>query len=423
MVDQIEIVLKVSERCNIACTYCYYFENPDKSAYGRPAVISQQVVSMLRKRIDEALVGATTKSFQVDFHGGEPLMIGKRRFVEICRTLREGLSPDQVRLCLQTNAILIDKEWIDLFAAAGINVGTSIDGPARIHDRFRVDKKGGATYAQTIEGVKLLLQGWRAGQIPSLSCLVVIQPDSSAAEVYRHIVHDLGFRMIDFLLPDVTHDKGLPSARSVGKYLCELFDCWTSEKGELPKIRFLESAVSLFMGGRSYLGGFGPELPVAFTVLSDGTLQGDDYLRPCGDAVCDLGMHLDSDSFSSALEKAQGMNILLKVGAIPMDCIGCAFEKVCRGGQPTQRFTEERLFDNRSAYCEGLKTFYERVCVYLLSSGMRLEHLEHVLRRGPAGHVEFNDAFGSGQSNSRTAVRLNPRKERLRDYRALRRVA
>ena len=57
---------------------------------------------------------------------------------------------------MTTNAILVDDEWIELFKAHDVDVSISLDGPAEINDKYRVDFKGRGTLAQTLEGFERL---------------------------------------------------------------------------------------------------------------------------------------------------------------------------------------------------------------------------------------------------------------------------
>lgn len=46
----------------------------------------------------------------------------------------------------QTNGTLLDDEWGEFLAANDFLVGLSMDGPAELHDVYRVNKAGRGTY-------------------------------------------------------------------------------------------------------------------------------------------------------------------------------------------------------------------------------------------------------------------------------------
>ena len=140
--DTIEIVFKITSRCNLDCTYCYYFNGMNPSAHNLPAVISKEniknVVCFIKEGVDELGL----KKVNFDFHGGEPLLMNKSRFEWMCKYINDELkSFVEFDFTLQTNAIAIDDEWIDLFEKYNISIGVSLDGPKEYNDINRIDLK------------------------------------------------------------------------------------------------------------------------------------------------------------------------------------------------------------------------------------------------------------------------------------------
>ncbi len=59
--------------------------------------------------------------------------------------------------------------------------------------------------------------------------LTVLDADADIEAIYRHFVEDLGATGVSTLLPDCSHDDGIPnghSAEAYGRMLCKLFDLW-----------------------------------------------------------------------------------------------------------------------------------------------------------------------------------------------------
>src|SRR6202045_17302 len=56
----------------------------------------------------------------------------------------------------QTNGPLMNAAWCDFFAEEHVNLGVSIDGPKRLHDRNRLTRSGRGTFDKTIAGIRLL---------------------------------------------------------------------------------------------------------------------------------------------------------------------------------------------------------------------------------------------------------------------------
>ncbi|WP_110740963.1 MULTISPECIES: radical SAM protein [unclassified Pseudomonas] len=382
MVGRLEIILKLTERCNIACTYCYYFENDDRSALTRPWRFLDESVPILKARIQDALLNGFCDSVRIIFHGGEPLLFGKVRFRALCLELMSIISANKkVALCMQTNAMLVDDEWIEIFQEFKIGVGVSVDGPREVHDRFRLDKRGRATFDKTVAGIHKLVGAAKAEKISPPGALIVIQPAVDPAVVYDFVVNDLGIKNMDFLLPDATCENPIiGTSRGCGEYLCLLLDHWLCYGQGSVDIRILTSTVSLLLGRHSLLGGFGPARSTALTVLSDGDINGDDFLRPCGDHVVDLGMNLSSNGLMEAFDSNEVKLSSLGADEVPLACGGCAYERICCGGQLTHRYSVKDGFRNKSIYCKDLKIFYEHVCGLLYRSGVNLAEIEYALR-------------------------------------------
>jgi uncharacterized protein len=376
---RLELIVKLAERCNIACTYCYYFENEERSALSRPARLTDYAANQLIFRIDEYLRSHVHNQVRVIFHGGEPLLYGKERFSALCGKLRELEHWARVELCIQTNAILVDKEWIDIFSEFSIGVGVSIDGPDKIHNLNRLDRNGRPTHQATISGVKQLVAASREDKIRPPGALVVMQPNTSVVDIYNHIVYELDIKILDFLLPDATWDS-YTETRWAGPYLVELLGHWMANYPSEVNIRLIKSVLSLLLGGESFLGGFGPQSATALTILSNGEINGDDFLRPCGDEVVFLSSNIFENSLSESIRRCEYRMQSMLAEKLPDDCGGCPFAKICCGGQLTHRYSKTKLFNNKTIYCQDLKDLYTAACEALVQSDISPTDIECVLR-------------------------------------------
>src|ERR1700744_1069627 len=83
-----QLLVKVATRCNIDCSYCYWFR--DASVYDKPKLMSDEVSQQLLRRIEEHVTGHGLVDFPTVLHGGEPLLWGVenfRRFAECCEAI------------------------------------------------------------------------------------------------------------------------------------------------------------------------------------------------------------------------------------------------------------------------------------------------------------------------------------------------
>ena len=62
----------------------------------------------------------------------------------------------QIHNTLQTNAVTLDEAWCAFFKRHDFLLGVSMDGPEKLHDRYRVDKGGAPTFSRVMRGIRLL---------------------------------------------------------------------------------------------------------------------------------------------------------------------------------------------------------------------------------------------------------------------------
>ena len=116
------LVLQSTPFCNLDCSYCYL---PDRAS-------KRQMSQATLERTFERVFTSTFLSghLTVLWHAGEPLVPGvayyKNAFGIIDRLKPPGLA---ISHSIQTNATLLNRQWIDFLRAHDVRVGTSIDGP------------------------------------------------------------------------------------------------------------------------------------------------------------------------------------------------------------------------------------------------------------------------------------------------------
>ena len=379
--NELGIVLKITERCNLNCSYCYYFNGVDSSFKSMPPRITQNVVDEICSFLSKGIKDLSLKKIIIGFHGGEPLLLGKKEFVLVCTKFIEELSPlCKLEFNIQTNGTLIDIEWIKIFQKFHIDVGLSIDGPQEYHDQYRVDHFGNGSYNRILKNIDLLNKNFSQG----FGALSVINSTRNARKIYRHFVDELKIKSFDLLFPDFHYSNNKTiNAKAYGKFICDVFDEWVKDDNPTIKVRFLNSYLQLFLGGDSLIYGIGSEkhlsLPL-ISIRSNGNLSPTDELMSTHpETVTYTGCNV----FDTSLKKFLQHNIFKEISFaqqnLPEECKNCCWSNVCGGGGITNRFSIKNRFDNPSIYCEGLKLFYSKVLKYLLESGIPLKQLKKQL--------------------------------------------
>jgi len=236
----LNVVLKFTERCNLNCSYCYYFNGLDQSYKEKPAILSIPTATKIVEFLTQGINEIGIKYLSISIHGGEPLLMPKDKFEALCELLF-SISPklDGFVLHLQTNGTLLDKEWIDIFRKFQIKVGISLD------------HSGHGSYYKTEKAIKLLQK-----ERYDFGVLSVIDPTNDAEIIYNHLVKTLNINGIDFLWPDFTHDRRPPySAEKYGEFINKMFNIWTINDDPNTRIRFLNSYINLFLGSEGLIYG------------------------------------------------------------------------------------------------------------------------------------------------------------------------
>jgi uncharacterized protein len=207
------VVLQGNSLCNLDCKYC------DLSAESRRAnrVMGTDVVHRLFEDLFTHDLAASRLT--VVWHSGEPLTVAPSyydRAIGLITALRDTHAP-QVALTfkIQTNGVLIDEEWCALFARHHevFEVGVSCDGPAEMHDAYRLNWGGRPTHAATVRGMDLLeTHGIRYKVIAVVTHATLSQPRAFFDFFYARRHQLSGFRF-NILAASTSGDAALAYSR------------------------------------------------------------------------------------------------------------------------------------------------------------------------------------------------------------------
>lgn len=203
---KVQFIIKVTNACNLRCKYCY-----NAAKHFKEGVIPLE-------RFEKAIsMFSDFDVIQVIFHGGEPMLGGlpfykKAMEIEELFTAKKGI---QFENLIQTNATLIDKEWIAFFKKHKFTVGVSFDGLENEKYRGETDK--------VLKSIALLhKEGMRVGGIA-----VVASPDYDIGANYDYF-KSLGVSA-DFSIvfnEGSAKDMALMSIEDYTRQMLNLFDRW-----------------------------------------------------------------------------------------------------------------------------------------------------------------------------------------------------
>ncbi|MFI5845830.1 FxsB family cyclophane-forming radical SAM/SPASM peptide maturase [Catenuloplanes sp. NPDC051500] len=347
------LVLKVVNRCNIDCDYCYVFHGADQDWRHLPARMSIDVARATARRIAEHANAHQLDRVDIALHGGEPLLAGPRHLEELLHAIDEHLGP-VAQISLQTNGTLINDRWLDLFDRYEVRVGVSLDGPPAANDRHRLTHRGHSSADAATRGIRLL----RTRPTRFAGILAVVDLRNDPIAVFDYLT-GLGPPVIDFNLPHATHDQ--PPYRTdtgqpeYGQWLSRVYDRWitnTSEAGT--SVRILEDIIALSLGGTSAVESLGL-VPSGIAVIeSDGAIEDTDTLKASSPTASQLGLNVFDHTLDDAAHHPVIRTRRHGAASLAAACRRCPLVSICGGGHLPHRQSIARGYDNPSVYCHDL---------------------------------------------------------------------
>lgn len=360
------VVIKLAARCNIKCDYCYWFR--DKTVYETPKLLLPEIETIFINKLVTYIQLHALPTFEIIFHGGEPLLFGKKRFIEFNKKIQDITKhiDCKINLGITTNGLLIDKEWCEIFKQYDVRPGLSLDGNQAMHDASRKDMKGRGTFTQVVNAITIL----RSYQIEP-GILAVCVPEHDSSILLRTFVDELQIKNFDVLIPDETHQSQIIS---IANYYCDLFDCWYDEySAQGVKIRLFNSIIDAVLNPNIH-----PFHRLAYSaidtivLMSDGTLETNDTLRIVKDGYTQSRYNI----FEHDLEDVRNDPIwsMAYKSAINLAevCNTCNYKRICSGGPLQTRWSEENGFNNPSSYCTDLKKILQHI-INRIASDLRVK--------------------------------------------------
>lgn len=140
--------LLISEKCNLRCVKCNFWQSD----------VTDHITISECKHIIDTLSQLGERPFEVNFGGGEPLLVDG--IIDLVKyALKRGLEP-----ALSTNATLITADMAKRLGRSGLNrMSISLDSlDANVHDEITGIP---GTYQKVMEAIDHLSVYWKSGQI------------------------------------------------------------------------------------------------------------------------------------------------------------------------------------------------------------------------------------------------------------------
>ncbi len=385
--------------CNMACEYCFYSAKAAMFGDGPRHRMSTETLEELIRQV----MSQSGPEVSLGWQGGEPTLMGLDFFQKAVDLEQEHGQGQTVGNGLQTNGLLLDKDWARFLGQYNFLVGLSLDGPEHVHDHYRRLAGGGPSWAMVSDRAKLLLDGGVA-----VNALAVVNDYSvaHAAEIYEYF-KELGLIHMQFIPcvetgPDGRAAPFSVSAEAYGQFLCTIYDLWRADFKDglaFTSVRFFDSVFYMYMSMDAPECLFHKECGPYVVVEHNGDVYSCDFFVEPGWRLGNITQGRLIDMLNSGLQTRFGR----QKADLPGPCRKCEWLRYCRGG-----CLKDRLRDpadhGMNHFCAGMKMFFRHADADLreLARQWRAGMAEAEMRESdlqPQGKVGRNDPCpcGSGK--------------------------
>ena len=364
--------------CNLDCKYCFYLEKEKLYPDTRKWKMDDDV---LETYIAQYIASQESPEISFAWQGGEPTLLGVdyfRRIVELQRKYADG---KVIHNAFQTNGTLLDDEWGAFLAQEKFLVGLSVDGPAELHDYYRVDKKQQATFEQVMRGL-----GFLKKHGAEFNTLTVVNRRNSQKplEVYRFLkeigsgfiqfiplverqaqtrLKVLGMDLAEPMLPDDPERPPVTGwsvvSRDYGSFLCTIFDEWVRRDVGRVFVQLFDVALGNWMGMGSSLCVFAEKCGRAMAIEHNGDLYSCDHFVYPRYKLGNIMNRSLGEMVQSAEQVKFGND---KSDTLPEYCRKCEVRFACNGECPKHRFIRTPDGEDGLNYlCPAYKKFFNHI--------------------------------------------------------------
>jgi uncharacterized protein len=347
------LIKPASGDCNLACEYCFYRDAVSLYPDGRRRMSRERAEGLIREMLSYRFP-ETIFSWQ----GGEPTLMGLDFFSHVVECQMHLGRPGQVvGNALQTNGLLLDREWARFLARYRFLVGLSLDGPQELHDRYRRSVGGAGSFDRVMAAADLLASEGVAFNILSV---VSRAGQDRATEIYRFF-RSQGLDHLHFI-PCLETDPATgriadfsATPEGLTRFFSELFELQRAEGLMAVSERNLDAFFQLRMKGKAGLCTLDGACGDYLVVEHNGDIFPCDFFVGTSWRLGNLDEGRLADFFEHPLMK----RFREARSLVPRECQVCDLGRSCRGGCLKDRLPNRAAATGKSHFCEAIRKLHE----------------------------------------------------------------
>jgi len=174
-----QLVLSVTDRCNLRCGYCPHGAGLSHvRSHGNATMTTGTAIGAVSYFLDRC---ADRANPSISFYGGEALLEAELMEEVVAFARRHSRGPE-ITFSIDTNGLLLAESLIGWLRREEIYLQISLDGPPDLHDRNRRTAGGGRTCERILENVERLVRADRSAA-DRLSFIVTLTPPTDLVAI------------------------------------------------------------------------------------------------------------------------------------------------------------------------------------------------------------------------------------------------
>jgi uncharacterized protein len=353
------VIKPIGPACNLSCSYCFYLGKT--KLY--PETNNFKITDNVLETFIENYLKQETDEITFIWQGGEPTLLGVEFFKKVVSLQKEYNKGKRIQNSLQTNGTLIDDNWAEFFKENNFLVGISLDGPERLHDVYRRDKKGNGSFPKVMKAIDKLYE-YKVDY--NILCCVNDKNVKYPKDVYDFLKSEGKTNFWQFIPIVERDDYGKlkdfsASSEEFGEFLKDIFKRWVKKDLGRISIQIFDNAFNIYAGLGATTCIFAETCGNALAMEHNGDLYSCDHFV---DKNHLLGNILENDLNNLVCVDKQISFGLSKKTLQPSSCKNCAVNYLCNCECPKNRFVH--IKDEYTNYlCEGYKSFFTFIDPYI----------------------------------------------------------
>lgn len=344
---RISVLIKpASSLCNIKCRYCFYH---DISSLREVNSFGRMTKALAKKMIDQIYVDLENgDSLSLTFQGGEPTLAGLSYYRFLIDCVKQQTKEIRVSYAIQTNGMVINRKWCELFKEHDFLVGLSMDGPALFHDSGRVDWQQRGTF-QRVKETKKLLDEYQISYniLTVLTNELAKHPEKVCSFLREEQIEYIQFiPCLAALSEDHQHSFGL-TPELFASFYKRLHQFWLNELANQHyiSIKLFDDLFHLVINRQITACGINGRCSVQYVIEGDGSVYPCDFFVTDAYKLGNIKEHTLKELFSQPISQT----FLCHKRAVTSYCLDCPYSGLCGGG--CRRMRETIYVNSSQTYC------------------------------------------------------------------------